>query len=379
MVIFVRLTLVNFPLIMILAEILRYLESVAPFSFQENYDNSGLLIGEKNEEVTGVLICLDVTEEVIDEAVEKGLNLIISHHPLIFSGVKRITGQDATGRMIMQAIRQRIAIVALHTNLDNLAYGVNEALSARLGIQNIRILKPLEGKLRKLVTFCPVSHAETVRTALFNAGAGHIGNYDSCSYNLSGTGTFRALEGANPFVGIPGEIHHESEIRIEVIFPDFKESGLISALLDSHPYEEVAYDIYPLTNKMMNAGAGMIGELNEPTEVLKYLEQVKSALSLGCIRHTAEEGRLIRKVAVCGGSGSFLITDAMAAGADIFLTGDIKYHDFFIPGNGMVLADIGHYESEQYTKELIFTLLNKKFPTFALQISKRSTSPIKYL
>lgn len=364
---------------MILSEITSYLNSRFPLALQESYDNCGLLIGNTNTEISGALICLDVTEDVLDEAVEKNCNLIISHHPLIFTGIKSLTGRTDTERMVIRAIREDIAIFAMHTNLDNHHEGVNQLLCSKLGILNPKILKPLPDKLRKLVTFCPLSHATLIRDAIFEAGAGQIGNYDCCSYSTSGNGTFRAQEGANPFVGEPGKLHTEPELRIETIFPAYIENAVISALKQAHPYEEVAYDIYPLSNIHHRIGAGMIGTLPQAVEAEEFLLLVKKILKIGCIRHTNLKNKKVQKIAVCGGSGSFLIKDAIACNADIYITGDIKYHDFFIPENSLILADIGHFESEQFTKELIYTLLNKKFTTFALFISGTKTNPVNYL
>jgi len=364
---------------MLLSEILQHLEEKAPFALQENYDNSGLIIGLADQEIHSALVCLDITEDIIMEAIDRKCNLVISHHPMIFSGMKRITGRNATERLVATALKENIAIVAMHTNLDNHPDGVNSLLCGKLGILNTRILRPMEGQLRKLVTFSPKSHSNTVQSAIFSAGAGQIGNYDSCSFSVSGNGSFRALPGSHPFVGKQDELHIEEEDRIEVIYPVYYEKRIISALLTAHPYEEVAYDIYPLSNRFPGAGAGMIGELASPMDPSEYLAIVKDTLLSGCIRHTALPVKKISKIAVCGGSGSFLIGDALAAGADLYITGDIKYHDFFIPENRMILADVGHYESEQFTKELIFTLLKKKFPTFALLNSETPTNPVNYL
>jgi dinuclear metal center YbgI/SA1388 family protein len=362
-----------------LKDIKKLFEEVAPLPLQESYDNSGLLVGDENSMISAALVTLDVTEDIVNEAVAKECNLIIAHHPAIFGNLKKVTASDSTGRIIMEAIRNGIALYAVHTNFDNIEGGVNSILCQKLGITGRQILKPMKEMLQKLVTFCPVQHADKVREAMFMAGAGHIGKYDNCSFNAAGQGTFRAGESANPFVGKTGELHFEDEIRVETIFPSFLQSAVIKALLSAHPYEEVAYDIYNLQNEYHEAGAGMIGELHEETDAREFLLKAKSVLGIGCIRHTALPAKKIKKVAVCGGAGSFLIRDAMAAGADIFLTGDIKYHDFFIPAGRMILADIGHYESEQFTKELICTLLKKKFPTFAHFIAGTLTNPVNYL
>lgn len=364
---------------MTLSEITSYLQNEIPLALQESYDNCGLIISTSASEITAALICLDVTDQVIDEAISKNCNLIISHHPLIFSGLKSLTGRNSTEQNVIRAIRENIAIFALHTNLDNHFEGVNRILCEKLGITNARILRPLPGKLRKLVSFCPLSHAGKVREAIFNAGAGTIGNYNSCSFNVAGEGTFRALPGANPYVGAVGVTHTEPELRIETIFPEYAESAVVSALKQAHPYEEVAYDIYPLANTHPVAGAGMIGNLKESVDAEEFLLHVKKILQTGSIRHTDIKNKRVQKIALCGGSGSFLIKDAISCKADIYMTGDIKYHDFFIPENQMILADIGHYESEQFTKELIYTLLKKKFTTFALFISGTNTNPVNYL
>jgi dinuclear metal center YbgI/SA1388 family protein len=361
------------------SEITTYLEELAPVPLQESYDNSGLLVGSPALEVSGVLIALDMTEEVLQEAIERKCNLIITHHPVIFNGLKKLTEQSSTERIIAAAIRKHIAIYAIHTNLDNVHQGVNRILSEKIGLTDLRILSPKEDLLSKLVTFCPTAKADEIREALFEAGAGQIGNYNSCSFNLEGTGSFRGSEDSNPYVGEKGKLHFEKETRIEVIFPRFREGKVIHALLTAHPYEEVAYDIYPLSNKMPLVGAGMLGTLPKAMDELQLLNHIKKVTGTGCIRHSPLTGRRVKKVAVCGGSGSFLITRAMKEKVDVFLTGDIKYHDFFLPDGKMLLADMGHHESEQFVKELIYSVLNKKIPNFAVLISKANTNTVNYL
>lgn len=360
-------------------EITQAIEAVAPLPLQESYDNSGLLIGEPDREVNRALITLDVTDEVIDEAIENGYDLIIAHHPLIFGSIKKINIKNPVERMIARCIKNDIAVYAAHTNLDNVKQGVNTMIAEKIGLQNLSILAPKDELLRKLVAFCPVSHAGEVRQAMFEAGAGHIGNYDSCSFNLKGHGTFRAGEGSDPFVGDIGKIHFEEEERIEVIYPVYQESRILQAMKKAHPYEEVAYDIYPLKNTFENVGAGMLGELKEPVLAKDFLVRVKKTLGCGAIRHTKIVKDKVKKIAVCGGSGSFLINRARRAGADVFLTGDIKYHDFFLADGKMLIADVGHYESEQYTKDLLMNIINKNFSTFAVRNSEVNTNPINYL
>ncbi len=364
---------------MILKEITDYIELHAPLSLQESYDNAGLIIGDKYSETTGVLICIDITDEVLNEAIQKKCNLIISHHPLIFKGIKKINGNNFTEKLIIKAIKNDIAIYAAHTNLDNIITGVNSIIADKLGLKNIKILSPKNGLLKKLITFCPVKHLEIVRTALFEAGAGQIGNYDSCSFNAVGKGTFRALENANPFVGELNQLHTEEEIKIETIFPSYLENKIIKALLASHPYEEVAYDIISLENDSFNIGAGVVGDLENEENTEDFLLKVKNSTNTACIRHSKIIKNKIKKIALCGGSGSFLIKEAIASGADILITGDIKYHDFFEADDRIILADIGHYESEQFTKDLLSALLIKKFPNFAVFISDINTNPIFYI
>ena len=376
---FLRYLYFKIKMLMLIKELISDINNLAPFALQEDYDNAGLLVGSMEAEAVKGLVAVDVTPLILSEAVQKNCNVVISHHPLIFGGLKNVTDSTETGKMIAFAVKNDINIIALHTNLDNVAHGVNHILAQKLGIRNTTILQPAKNMLRKLVTFCPVQFTQEITEALFEAGAGHIGKYDSCSYKVSGEGTFRAGEGTHPFVGLQGQVHHEPEDRIETIFPFYLEKNIISALIKSHPYEEVAYDIYPITNSNPEIGAGMIGELDAETESLKFLESVKKAVGIGCLRYTKHIPKKVRKIAICGGSGSFLIKQAMAAGADVFLTGDLKYHDYFLPYGNMILADIGHYESEQFTKELIFTLLNEKFANFALLQSELDTNPINYL
>jgi dinuclear metal center YbgI/SA1388 family protein len=352
---------------------------MAPVPLQESYDNSGLLIGRPEDEIDKALISLDLTMEILDEAIQGNFGLVITHHPLIFTGLKRLTGKSETERLVMKAVKHSIAIYAIHTNLDNVHNGVNAVLSDKLGIKKTSILRPVKGILNKLVTFCPCDDADRVREAMFAAGAGNIGNYDSCSYNLEGYGTFRAGEGTDPYVGEQGKLHQETEVRIEVVFPKHISGRLIHALKDAHPYEEVAYDIYPLNNEHDHVGAGMIGKLDEPVSEPDFIKMIKTALGSEFIRHSPLLSKEISKVAVCGGSGSFLIQDAIRAGADAFVTGDMKYHQFFESEGKILIIDAGHYETEQFTKELIYNTLNEKFPTFALRISQINTNAVRYL
>ena len=344
----------NFLLKMKIKEIVSALERFAPLPLQDGFDNAGLQIGLTDAEATGALLCLDVTEAVLDEAIASGCNLIISHHPLIFKGYKSITGKDYVERCILKAIKNDIVIYSAHTNLDNAPGGVNFKIAEKIGLKNVRILDPKESSLIKLVTFVPSAQAEEVRNALFTAGCGCIGNYDSCSYNTEGEGTFRAQEGSHPFCGTVGELHHETEVRIETILPEYKKGEVIRALLSKHPYEEPAYDLYPLHNSWAQVGSGIVGELEEPESELEFLKRIKRIFEVGCLKHNKLTGRLIQKVSLCGGAGAFLIPQAVRSGADVFITGEIKYHDYFGRETDILLAEIGHYESEQYNKEIFW-------------------------
>nr|NQU94000.1 Nif3-like dinuclear metal center hexameric protein [Bacteroidota bacterium] len=360
-------------------EITSKLEEYAPLGLQEPYDNAGLIIGDPDMEVNKALISLDVTEGIIEEAISNGCDIIVAHHPLIFKGVKKITGRSYVERMIVACIKNNIAVYAIHTNLDNISNGVNRIICDKLGLNNPAILAPKREILRKLVTFCPVNYADKVRTALFDAGAGHIGNYDSCSFNVSGSGSFRALEGANPFTGSVDQLHFEDEVRIESIYPVYLEDRILSTLLKAHPYEEVAYDFYPLNNQFTQTGAGMVGELPKPEKSSDFLNRIKKIFSAGCVRHTKIISETICKVAVCGGSGSFLIGDAIRSGADVLVTGDTKYHEMFDADGKILIADVGHYESEQFTMELLMNVIKNFFPTFAVRNSGVKTNPVFYL
>ncbi|MEI8378364.1 MAG: Nif3-like dinuclear metal center hexameric protein [bacterium] len=355
------------------------IEEVAPLTLQESYDNAGLLVGNSQMEVFGVLATIDITEAVIAEAIEKKCNLIISHHPLIFSGLKRLVGQNEVQRCVAKAVKNDIAIYAAHTNLDNVLQGVNGKIADKIGLINSRILQPKQNRLLKLITYVPRLHSYRVREALFEAGAGQIGNYDACSFNVEGTGTFRANENAVPYVGEINEIHSEPETRIEVILPDYLQFKVLEVLLKSHPYEVPAYDFIPLQNSWNEVGAGLLGELETEEDELEFLKRIKTVFNCSVIRHTNFLAKKIKRVAVCGGSGSSFLSDAIRAKADVFITGDFKYHEFFDAENRILIADIGHFESEQFTKEIFLEIISKKMTTFAVQISDIKTNPINYL
>lgn len=361
-----------------ITEIISFLETKAPPSLQEHYDNAGLITGNAGWECSGVICSLDATEDVVKEAIAENCNLIVAHHPIVFGGLKKINGKNYVEQTVIAAIKNDIAIYAIHTNLDNVINGVNGKIANLLGLQNISVLSPKENTLKKLFTFVPIDKAEQVRDAIFAAGGGHIGNYSECSFNTEGLGTYKAGQGTNPYVGTIGEQHQENEARIEVIFPDWLESSVIEAMKASHPYEEVAYDVVRLSNPYREIGSGVIGILPEAVNETVFLEKIKKLFDVPVIRHTRLLNRPIQKVAVCGGAGSFLVSKALAAGANIYITADMKYHEFFDATDRIIIADIGHFESEQFTIDLLKEILEQKFPNFAVLKTQVKTNPVRY-
>ncbi|MDN5200399.1 Nif3-like dinuclear metal center hexameric protein [Fulvivirgaceae bacterium BMA10] len=359
-------------------DVIQYLENIAPLSYQESYDNAGLITGDLQQTVSGVMICLDSTEDVLQEAVRKGCNLVIAHHPIIFRGLKKVNGSNYVERTIIFAIKNDIAIYAIHTNLDNVHTGVNRKIAEKIGLENVKILNSKKDTLSKLVSFVPKTNTDDVLEALSKAGAGNIGNYEKCSFRVTGTGAFKPNESANPSIGERNQLEEVQEDRIEVIFPTFLETRILNALKQAHPYEEVAHYIQTLSNKNQEIGSGMIGNLPESMQETGFLSYLKEKMMLNCIRHTALLNKPVQKVAICGGSGSFLLKTAMAKNADVFITADFKYHEFFDADNQILILDIGHYESEVFTKDLIYELLNKKFTNIALYLTECVTNPISY-
>ncbi|NOR27144.1 MAG: Nif3-like dinuclear metal center hexameric protein [Lutibacter sp.] len=364
---------------MIIKDITDCIEEISPLNYAESFDNVGLLVGSYSTKVTGVLVTLDTLEVIVDEAIEKNCNLIVSFHPIIFSGLKKLNGSNYVERVVLKAIKNDISIYAMHTALDNSFEGVNAKICEILGLQNKKVLIPQKNTIKKLTTYVPSNNAEEVRQALFNAGAGSIGNYDNCSFNTEGFGTYKGNENSNPVIGEKGKLHTENETFISVIFEKHKEKNILTALFNSHPYEEVAFDIVPLANLNQEIGLGMIGELQEKRSELDFLNFIKKTMNAKGIRHSKLIGKPVKKVAVLGGSGSFAIEKAINAGADMYITSDIKYHEFYKAENKLVIADIGHFESEQFTKNLLVDILTKKFLNFAIILSNRNTNPIYYL
>ena len=362
-----------------IAEVTRLIEDYAPLSLQESWDNAGFQVGNPQNEATGALLCLDVTEAILDEAIAKGFNLIITHHPLIFKGLKSLTGRNVIERIVIKAIKHDIAIYAAHTNMDSAWGGVSHLIAQKIGLENVATLSPQCGKLYKLVTFVPCESADAVREAMAHAGAGKIGNYDSCSYNMQGEGMFRALDGAKPFVGVENELHKETEVRIEVIVPSGIKGKVLRAMLESHPYEEPAYDIIALENEDKYAGLGVVGDLPAAEDALMFLSRVKEIFDVKALRYSGNADVQVKRVAICGGSGADFVREAISMGADVFITGDVKYHQFMSDEDRILMADIGHYESEHYTKEIFSEIITKKIPNFAIQYAELEKNPINYL
>ncbi|WP_400074100.1 Nif3-like dinuclear metal center hexameric protein [Zobellia russellii] len=364
---------------MTVKEVTQILEDLAPLAYAEGFDNVGLLVGNSKAKVSGILVTLDTLENVVDEAISQNCNLIVSFHPIIFGGLKKLTGKSYVERVVIKAIKNDIAIYSMHTALDNVPEGVNAKICEVLGIKKPQILIPQKETIKKLTTYVPIKDANTLRDALFSAGAGNIGNYSNCSFSTNGQGSYKAGEQANPTLGEIGKTHYEEETQLSVTFSKVNQAKIMKALFTTHPYEEVAYEVMTLENKDQNIGMGMIGELEEPMEDFSFLKKVKEKMNAGGIRHSKLLGRKIKKIAVLGGSGAFAISPAMAAGADVLITADIKYHEFYKAEGKMIIADIGHYESEQFTKNLLVEYLTKKIPNFAIRLSESKTNPIKYL
>jgi dinuclear metal center YbgI/SA1388 family protein len=363
---------------MLINDITNFLETIAPPSLQEDYDNAGLLTGNASMPCKAVLISLDCTEAIVQEAIDKKCNLIVAHHPIIFSGLKKLNGKTYVERTIIKAIKNDIAIYAIHTNLDNVLHGVSGKMAEKLGLENIQILSPKKNILQKLVVLVPTANAQQLTDALFTAGAGNIGNYSECSFSSNGIGTFKPQEKANPIKGEIGSRDKADETKVEVIFPAWLQGQIIAAMKANHPYEEVAHDIYNLANTYQETGSGVIGNLPEGVEEGEFLKQIAQIFKVNIVRHTALTGKKIQKVGLCGGAGSFLTNTAKAAGADVYITADVKYHEFFDADGQLLLADIGHYESEQFTIDLLFELLSDKFPNFALLKTGVNTNPVQY-
>lgn len=362
-----------------LAQIIQFLEQKFPLDLQESYDNAGLIYGRPEQEITGALVSLDCTEAIVDEAIETGCNLIIAHHPIVFKGLKKLNGKTYIERVVERCIQHQIAIYAIHTNLDNHHQGVNQKIASKLGLVNTRILKPMSKQLSKLVVYVPKTDFQKVDLAILGAGAGQIGKYSECHFRSEGIGTFTPGKDANPVIGTIHVREEVQEIKLEYVVSNHLISDVLTAMKQAHPYEEVAYELIALLNQHQDLGAGMVGELPEPIESLEFLKKIKDIFNCGCIKYTALVQPQIKTVALCGGSGSFLLPDAIRAKADLYISADFKYHEFFDAESKLIIADIGHFESEQYTSELLTEIIKENFPNFAIRLTKLNTNPVNYL
>src|SRR5690606_33073953 len=360
-------------------DVISTIETIAPLDYAEDFDNVGLLIGDQSTKVTGVLVTLDTLESVVDEAIEKNCNLIVSFHPIIFKGLKKINGDSYVERVIMKSIQNNIAIFSIHTALDNCLQGVNDIICNTLNISNKKILLPQKGTIKKLSTYVPLTDADTLRIALFESGAGQIGNYENCRFNINGTGTFQGNDMSNPVKGTKGEFHKEQETQISVTFQNHLESKILKSLFENHPYEEIAFEVITLDNYNQTVGIGMVGELEKEMRTQDFLQFVKKKMNVTVIKHSKITKETVKRIAVLGGSGSFAISAAKAVNADMFITSDLKYHDFFSAESDIIVVDIGHYESEQFTKNFLVDYLSKKITNFAVVLSTTNTNPVKYL
>ncbi|MEN9742603.1 MAG: hypothetical protein RLZZ65_408 [Bacteroidota bacterium] len=362
-----------------LSAITLFLEQQFPLSLQESYDNAGLIYGHLDQEINGAIVCLDSTEAIVDEAIAANCNLIIAHHPIVFKGLKKLTGQTYIERVIEKCIQHRIALYAIHTNLDNHLFGVNQRIAQKIGLQNTRILRPLQNEILKLVVYVPVENFQELDNAILKAGAGQIGNYSDCHFRSEGIGTFKPNQGAQPVLGQIGTREEVQEIKLEYVVNRFAISAVLSAMKHAHPYEEVAYELIALENKHQHYGAGLIGHLDKPMDSLEFLKMVKAKFEAGAVRYTALIKKEVQTIALCGGSGSFLLNDAIRSKADLYLSADFKYHEFFDAESKIIIADIGHFESEQFTSELLTEKIKENFPNFAIRLTKLNTNPVNYI
>ena len=359
-------------------EFINEFEQIIPVRQAEDFDNVGLLCGNPDREITGILIAHDALENVIDEAIEKKLNFVFCFHPIIFSGLKSITGKNYVEKAVLKALENKIALYAIHTAFDNDYFGVNYKICEVLGLKNQQVLMPKKNQLKKLEVYVPTDSAEILRNALFVAGAGNIGFYDECSFTIQGEGTFRPLEGSNPVTGTHNEREKANEVLINVIFEDYKTNQILFAMKENHPYEEVAYQLITLENDNQYTGLGRYGNLEQEMDELDFLTFIKQKFNIDIIRHSSLNNKKIRTIGVLGGSGASGIKAAMSAKCDAYITGDVKYHDFFFAEGKMLICDIGHFESEQFVVQQLFEILSEKFTTFAIAKTTQKTNPVNY-
>ena len=352
-------------------EVIQFLEQKFPLHWQEDFDNCGVQCGDKERELTGIVVCFDMSEAVIDEALAQGSNMVISHHPIIYKhGLKKIEPTNRVGKIIYKALENKILLYSMHTNIDSGKAGGNVLFAKKLELQNLSVLVPKENQFCKLVVFVPAENSALLKEAMFKIGCGNIGNYSHCSYSCEGIGSFKPLTGVNPHIGKHNRLERVDEERIEMIFPKNIKRQVIETLYGHHPYEEPAFDIITLENQNREVGLGRIGLL--PTSMLAkdFILYIKEKLNLDFVKFSGNRDAEIKKVAVCGGGGASFISEALTAGVNAYITGDLKYHDFFIPENKMLLIDIGHFEGEHFIREIITSLLQENFNTFATHFTE---------
>lgn len=368
---------------MIVKELIKYLEDWAPPGAAWEKDNVGLLVGSGDEKIENIFLSLELTGEVLEQALKKNCNFIFTHHPLIFNPVKNLdVNKNPNSKLIYKLIKNDINLFSAHTNLDFTKDGVSFTLAKKLKLNKITFLKNEESNQFKVVVFLPETNLDEVASAMFNQGAGIIGEYNNCSFRTNGIGTFKGSANSNPFIGKKENFEKANEVRLEVLVDSWKLNKVINAMLKSHPYEEPAYDIYPLRNKNVNYGAGAIGELDNEMNVNEFLKHVEKSLLLSNFRFVNGNKRRIKKVAVCGGSGSELLNDAISKNADVFITADIKYHTFHDAKNKILLIDAGHYETEvvilKIVEEKIKKLIKEKKENIKVYKYSSSTNPVKF-
>ncbi len=360
------------------SELMKFMEEFAPVNLAEDYDNVGLLIGSRNQEIKKVLVCLDVTTKVVEEAVEKKVNLIVSHHPIIFKGLKRIVEEDPKGRLLYKLIRNGIGVYSAHTNMDFTHGGINDTLANLLGLSNIRNLKKhKEDRFFKIVVFVPEQNTDTVREAMCSAGAGWVGDYSDCTFMVKGTGTFKPLEGTNPYIGSKGNLEKVEEYRLETIVPQKKLKKVVNAMIEAHPYEEVAYDVYPMELSLKEYGFGKVGSLVETQKLDKFISTVKEKLNVKSVRVIGSVKKEIRNVAVFCGSFDTDVINSMN-GVDVLVTGDMKYHDALDAAEmGLCIIDAGHYSTERIMVPRLAWILSQRFASVDIETSILEENPIK--
>lgn len=360
-------------------EITNYLESKFPLYLQEDFDNCGVQCGDIQQDITNILVCFDMSEQIIEEAIEKKCNLVISHHPLMLRhGICKIEPKDRVGKILFKALTNNIVLYSMHTNIDSGEGGGNDAFAELLQLENLEVLAPHKENFQKLNIYVPNDAVDNLKNALFKIGCGVQGNYANCCYSSEGTGQFKPLEGSKPAIGNLNQIEHVSEVRLEMIFPAYLQTNVIKTVYDHHPYEEPAFELLNLEKKSRKNGLGRIGCLPEKMTVTDFLKYVKEKMQLEDLRFCGDENKIIEKVAVCGGGGANFIDLAISQNADAYVSGDFKYHDFFKSESGTLLVDIGHYEGEYFIKNIIFKLLKEKFTTFAVLISEREKKQVRH-